>query len=158
MGMTAPAENASMSELDRALLNDFQRDFPLEPRPFAAIANRLGVTEAAVLARYRQLAARGVVSRIGAVVRPHRAGWSTLAAMAVPAAELEQTAVLVSRYQEVNHNYEREHRLNLWFVVTAPTRRRVKEVLSDITARSGHEVIELPLEAAYRVDLGFPLS
>ena len=158
MPATVQTEIPLLLALDRALLNDFQRDFPLEPRPFAAIANRLGVTEAAVLERYRYLAERGAVSRIGAVVRPHRAGWSTLAAMEVPAAELEETAALVSRYREVNHNYEREHGLNLWFVVTAPSRRRVKEVLSDITARSGHDVIELPLEAAYRVDLGFPLS
>ena len=67
-------------------------------------------------------AAEGAVSRVGAVVTPHRAGWSTLAAMPVPEEMLEAVAEFVSAFPEVNHNYEREHRLNLWFVVAAADR------------------------------------
>ena len=144
--------------LDRRLLNDFQHGFPLTPRPFAALAERLGVGEAEVLRRLRRLRDQGAISRIGAVLTPHRAGWSTLAAMAVPEGELDEVAELVSGYPEVNHNYEREHRLNLWFVVTAPSAERVAGVLAEIEYWTGHAVLDLPLEEAYRLDLGFPLS
>ena len=153
---TIPAD--ALDTVDRRLLDDFQRDFPLHPRPFAALADRLGVTEWEVLERLRRLQEQGAISRIGAVLAPHRAGWSTLAAMMVPVEQLEEVAELVSSYPEVNHNYEREHELNLWFVVTAPSRERVEGVLQEIETRSGCSVLDLPLLEAYRLDLGFALS
>lgn len=147
-----------LKPLEVALLNDFQRDFPLDPRPFARIAEAQGVGEREVLSTYRDLQDRGLIKRIGPVVRPHRLGWSTLAAMSVPEERLEEVAELVTGYAEVNHNYEREHAFNLWFVVTAPSRQEVLEVLADIASRSGLQVLDLPLEQPYRVDLGFPIS
>jgi DNA-binding Lrp family transcriptional regulator len=149
---------AALDALDRRLLDDFQRDFPLDPRPFTALAERLGVSEADVLERLHRLQAQGAISRVGAVLTPHRAGCSTLAAMAVPDDELDEVAGLVSGYPEVNHNYEREHELNLWFVVTAPNRERLEAVLGEIETRTRLPVLELPLLDAYRLDLGFALS
>lgn len=152
------AEVSPRASLEGTLLDRFQRDFPLMPRPFAEIARRLGTDEATVIETLAHLQAERAISRIGAVIAPHRAGWSTLAAMSVPPAQLEEVAALVSSYPEVNHNYEREHRLNLWFVVAAPSPERVAGVLAEIEHWSGLEVLDLPLEEAYRLDLGFPLS
>jgi DNA-binding Lrp family transcriptional regulator len=100
------------------LVNAWQRDFPLAPRPFAEIAARCGSDEASVLRCFENLKANGTIDRIGPVFRPNTVGASCLAAMAVPPEQLEQVAALVSGYRGVNHNYEREHRYNLWFVVT----------------------------------------
>ena len=147
----------NLTHLEQRLLNDFQHDFPLSPTPYADIAQSLGVSEAEVRAALARLQAAGAVSRVGAVVRPNTIGASTLAAMAVPADELERVAALVSGFSEVNHNYEREHRLNLWFVVTAPDRARLQQVLDDIVARSGYEVLSFPLLEDYHIDLGFEL-
>jgi siroheme decarboxylase len=145
------------SELDRHLLNDFQHEFPLTPTPYADMARALGVSEDEVLARLAALQADGAVSRVGAVVRPNTVGVSTLAAMAVPAERLEEIAALVSGYTEVNHNYEREHRLNLWFVASALDGARLEAVLAGIAARSGIEVLSFPLVEDYHIDLGFDL-
>lgn len=147
-----------LNPLHKALLDGFQRDFPLEPRPYAAIAERLGCGEEVVIDMLRSLRESGLVSRIGPVFAPHRAGASTLAAMAVPPDRLEEVAAMVSGYEEVNHNYEREHRFNLWFVVTAPDSTRVETVLDEIGRRTGLEVLDLPLEQAFHIDLGFPLQ
>jgi DNA-binding Lrp family transcriptional regulator len=106
------AKTSEPTALERRLLDDFQRDFPLEPLPFAEVAAQVGSDQATVIAALRRLTAEGHVSRVGAVVAPHAVGWSTLAAMAVPEARLEAVAALVNGYPEVNHNYEREHRLN----------------------------------------------
>lgn len=155
----APAADLTPARaaLERRLLDEFQRDFPLEPSPYGAIAAHLGVDEADVIERLEALLEDGTISRIGAVVAPHRAGWSTLAAMAVPPAHLAEVAMLVASFPEVNHNYEREHDLNLWFVVAAPSRARVAAVLSEIVYRTSLEVLDLPLIEAYRLDLGFAL-
>lgn len=149
---------AQRDPLDHRLLDGFQRDFPLEPRPYARLAEEVGCSEDEVIARLAALKEQGAVSRVGAVIAPRRAGWSTLAAMKVPPAHLEEVAAVVSSYPEVNHNYEREHELNLWFVVAAPTPAAVAAVLRDIVYRTSLEVIDLPLTEAYRLDLGFRLS
>jgi DNA-binding Lrp family transcriptional regulator len=145
------------SELERDLLDRFQRDFPLVPAPYAAIAEALGRSEAEVIACLRDLVARGCVSRVGAVFTPRRLGYSVLAALAVPQTRIEDVGARVSTFEEVNHNYEREHTYNLWFVVTARDRERVEEVLEAIEAETGIETLRLPLERSYHIDLGFPL-
>ena len=147
-----------MDRLDQRLLNEFQRDFPLVPHPYAALAERLGCDETTVMLRLAALREKGVVSRIGAVFRPHAVGASTLAAMAVPPEDLERVAALVSARPEVNHNYQRDHRLNLWFVVCADGRDAVAAVLDDFERATGIVVLDLPLVEDFHIDLGFDLD
>jgi len=144
--------------VDFELLNRWQRDFPLEPQPFARIAEEVGLDAAGVLARYYALAEDGALSRIGAVFRPNTVGASTLAAMRVPPAALERVAAQVSAQPEVNHNYEREHALNLWFVATAADAPALERALTRIEQSSGHAVLRLPLVEEYHIDLGFDLE
>lgn len=148
---------ARLDALDKRLLDEFQHDFPVCPRPYAAIAERLGCDEAAVIERLEWLQRHGYVSRVGPVFSPNRLGASTLAAMAVPRSRLKSVASLVSSYPEVNHNYEREHTFNLWFVVTAEDKHAVADVLADVRRRTGLAVMDLPLVQAFHIDLGFPL-
>lgn len=148
----------ALSDEERRLLDGYQRDFPLLQQPFAVIAAELGMAEDEVIESCQRLQDDGVISRIGATITPHRSGWSTLAAMAVPPQRLEQVAALVSARPEVNHNYERENEINLWFVVTAASREDVAGVLDDIAQRTGIKVLDLPLEEPFRLDLGFPLQ
>ena len=139
------------------LLNEFQRDFPLEPRPFARIAETLGMSEDEVLEVLRELSEAGAISRVGAVVRPNSVGASTLAAMRVPEERLESVADHVSARPEVNHNYERDHDINLWFVVVAESRDAVLAVLSEIETAMEIPVLDLPLVTPFHIDLGFDL-
>lgn len=157
-GPEACGGEAPLGELERRLIDAFQRDMPLVPHPYAAVADSLGCTEAAVLDALGGLIADGAVSRVGPVFAPNRAGASTLAALAVPAERLDEVAALVNGYPEVNHNYEREHRYSLWFVVTAADRARIDEVLADIERRTGLAALDLPLVEAYHIDLGFPVQ
>ena len=147
-----------LDALDRRLLDDFQSGIPLAPRPFAQMAEQLGVAEAEVIARLQRLTEAGAVSRVGPVFRPRQVGASTLAAMAVPPERLAEVATLVNGFPEVNHNYEREHDFNLWFVLTAPDQTRLERVLDEIGRRAGLPVLDLPMLAEYHIDLGFPLQ
>ena len=156
--MRAQAPASRFDAIDKRLLNDYQQGLPLSPRPFAEIADALGVDEKDVIARLKRLKESGAISRVGPVFRPKRVGSSTLAAMAVPTDQLEQVAQLVNGYSEVNHNYEREHEYNLWFVVTGEDERHVSRVIRDIWQRTGIDVLNLPMLAEYHIDLGFPLQ
>lgn len=147
-----------LKDLEKRLLNDFQDGLPLQSRPFAAMAERLGSSEEEVIELLRYLQTHGLISRVGPVFTPNRVGASTLAAMAVPQERLLAVAELVNGYAAVNHNYEREHRLNLWFVATASDRERLNGVLKDIEACTGLEVIDLPMVEDFFINLGFPLQ
>ncbi len=147
-----------MDAADRRLLDEFQRDFPLVDRPYAVLGERLGLSEAEVRSRLAALKDQGAVSRIGAVFKPHSVGASTLAALAVPPDDLEQVADLVTGFAEVNHNYQREHAYNLWFVVTADSRADIDRVLYEIADATGLEPLDLPLLEDFHIDLGFSLT
>ena len=150
--------NTHLTDLEFRLLNDWQRGFPLVSRPYAALAQELECDEAAVLDALTNLTARGHISRIGAVFRPHVLGYSTLAAVASPEDRLENVARIIDAYPEVNHNYEREHLYNLWFVVTAASREQVEEVLTDIHRSTGLKPLNLPMLVDFHIDLGFRLK
>jgi len=147
-----------MKDFERKLLDEFQRDLPLVAEPFAEMGEALGVDADTVMESLTRLTEDGTVSRVGAVIRPGAVGESTLCAMAVPLGRLEEIAALVSGFDAVNHNYEREHRLNLWFVVTGADREGVDRVIAEIESRTGLEVLDLPMEESYRLDLGFTLQ
>ena len=146
------------THLEQHLLNDFQHGLSLSPTPYADLAEQLGVDETTVLENLHRLQAEGVISRVGPVFRPNRLGVSTLAAMAIPGDELEKVAEIVSGFAEVNHNYEREHEFNLWFVVIAVDRDALQAVLTEIEARTGYSVMDLPMLEDYFIDLGFKLQ
>ena len=146
------------SNLEQRLLNEFQHGLPLTPEPYADIARQLGVYETTVLESLERLQTEGVISRVGAVFHPNRLGASTLAAMAVPESELQRVAEIVSNFAEVNHNYEREHRYNLWFVVVAANDNQLCEVLTQIEDSCGYALLDLPLQNEFFIDLGFDLK
>lgn len=162
MQSTCPAPaipQRHLSALEFRLLNDFQHGFPLVARPFAEVAQRLGVDENTVLNGLQTLLHTGLISRIGAVFRPNVVGVSALAALSVPAWRLNEVAALVSAQPEVNHNYEREHHFNLWFVVTAASAHHLSETLLKIeTVCDCGPALVLPLLEQFHIDLGFGLA
>jgi len=156
--MTLHSVQNNKTELTQKLLNEYQHHFPLTSTPYADIAERLGVAEATVLELLKELDLNGVLSRVGAVFRPNRVGVSTLAAMAVPEHKLEKIADIISAYSAVNHNYEREHHFNLWFVVTAENARQLEQILRDMETETDIRIMSLPMEKEYHIDLGFSLK
>jgi len=150
--------NPQINALQKRLLNTYQRGLPLSSTPYADMADELGVSENEIIASLSGLADAGVISRVGPVFRTGTVGVSTLAAMEVPKNRLEEVAVLVNSYPEVNHNYEREHHFNLWFVVTAATERRMQEILDDIERNASLPLMSLPMQKSYHIDLGFDLQ
>lgn len=144
--------------LDRALLDNWQRELPLVPRPFAVMAEALATSETTVLARLMALMECGAMARVGGVVRPNTLGASTLAAIAAPDNRLDAVAALLAGIDGINHVYLREHQINIWFVVTGPDRAYVDEVLTRVGRQTGLDVLDLKLEQAFHIDLGFSLD
>lgn len=141
-----------------ALLDRWQRGFPLVREPFATIAATLGRHPDEVIAGYAQAKRDGSLSRIGGVFGAGAGGSALLCAMAVPPARLEAVAAIVSAHPGVNHNYQREHVRNLWFVLTGRDADTVEQELQALERSTGLPALRLAMQRAYRIDLGFALG
>ncbi|MFM8342784.1 MAG: Lrp/AsnC family transcriptional regulator [Methylomonas sp.] len=147
-----------LSPLHKQLLNNYQQDFPLTATPYQTIAEQLGVSEAEVLSAFQSLSQQNYISRIGPVIAPNAIGASALVAMAIPEADLQRVADLISAYPNVNHNYERENRFNLWFVLMADDVAQLATLISEIEQQTGYAAMLLPMLADYYINLGFELN
>jgi DNA-binding Lrp family transcriptional regulator len=158
--MSSLAEDwrSRIDEVDARLIDEYQSDFPVAERPFRQVAADLGVTEDEAFERVRRLREDlKVFRRFGAVLNPPVIGSSTLAAVQAPDDRFDEVAEVINGYQQVNHNYRRDHAWNMWFVVTAGSRERRDEILAEIEAETGCEVLNLPMLTDYYIDLEFPV-
>jgi DNA-binding Lrp family transcriptional regulator len=158
MTVGAPGDLAPGLTLVDARLIDFLHDgFPLCDHPFAHVGAALGLSEDDVIERLRQLLAGGVLTRLGPLYQIERGGGAyLLAALAVPPARFAEVAAQVNAHLQVAHNYRREHRLNMWFVLAADTPQAVTGCLRAIEAETGLRVHAFPKEREYRVELRLP--
>ena len=143
---------SALSEIDRRIVNALQGGFPISERPYAEAAARLGLDEADLIARLRSLVASGAASRFGPLWNSEGLGGAVcLAAMAVPPERFDAVAAQVNAHAEVAHNYEREHALNMWFVVSAERPQRIDAVIAEIERETGLTVWPMPKEEEYFV-------
>lgn len=140
-----------------ALLNPWQRDFPLVREPYAVLAQQLGRPCAEVLELLEEMSESGSLSRIGGVFNARAGGAALLSAMAVPTERLQEVAAIVSAHPGVNHNYEREDRFNLWFVMTAYDDAALEQAMLWLERATGLEALRLSMVRPYRIDLGFDM-
>jgi DNA-binding Lrp family transcriptional regulator len=154
-------EMDGMDRMDRRLLDRLQADFPLVPRPFAALASEVGITEDEAIRRVRALHETGLVRRIGPVLDPAKVGRvGTLAAVAVPAERLGDVAAAISACPGVTHNYERLARrgscpFNLWFTMTAESQAALDRALADLANAIGLPIVPLPTTRKFKIGVRF---
>src|SRR6056297_2274650 len=157
MSLRAGDWRERIDDVDAALIDGFQSDFPVRERPFEVVGEELGISADEALERVEALRKDGIFRRFGAVLNPPVIGASTLAAVSAPEDRFDEIATIINDYRQVNHNYARDHEWNMWFVVTAGSQQRRDEILAEIEAETGCEVLTLPMVTDYYIDLEFPV-
>ena len=143
-----------MDELDKAILNRLQQGFPICTSPYRQVAAQLGITEADLLNRLKNLLTSGVLSRFGPMYHAEQMGGAlTLAALKVPEARYAEVTDIVNAFPEVAHNYARKHSLNMWFVLATEHPEQVRAVIAAIEAQTGLQVFNMPKISEYYVGL-----
>lgn len=143
-----------LDDVDRQIINTLQGGFPICVRPYEAAAADLGLSEDDLIGRIERLLADGYLSRFGPMYHAEKLGGGlTLAAMAVPAARFDAVAEQVNGFDEVAHNYARDHDLNMWFVIAAERPGRIDEVIAEIEAQTGIDVVNLPKQEEFFIGL-----
>ena len=148
-----------LDDADKKILNRIQSDFPMESRPYLALAEELDLSEKEVLERVTQLKQDGIIRRIGANLAPARLGFvSTLCAAAVPEDGIDAFAQCVNRYAGVTHNYVRQGNFNVWFTFIAPSMAQIESGLAAISRETGvKKILNLPATRIFKIRAQFDL-
>lgn len=150
----------NLDPADREILNIIQTRFPRVSRPYAAIGAEVGLAEEDVLARVAALKDSGLVRRIGGIFASDKMGFtSTLVALKVEEARIEDVAAAVSAYPGVTHNYERAHEFNLWFTLVAASEEELHDILNSIMELDGVvKLRNLPALKLFKIGVNFDMS
>ncbi len=149
-----------LDAVDRALLERLQSDFPLTPRPFAALGQAIGLDEAEVLARVHRLKEVGVIRQIGAIFDTRRLGYqSTLVAFHVEDGDLQDIATQISVHPGVSHNYARPHHYNLWFTLAVPPDQELVQEVRRLVQKAGvDDWLHLPALRTFKIKTHFKME
>ncbi len=135
----------TLDTTDRAILNRMQDDLPLTTHPYADIAIELDISETELLSRLTRMKDERVITRFGPFFDAAAMGGAfCLCAMAVPPENFETVLTKVNAHPEVAHNYERTHRLNMWFVLATETPEGIEATAEAIERETGIEVLCFP--------------
>lgn len=134
-----------LDAIDKAIINHMQDGFPIVSEPFKEIGAELGLDAETLIERIERLLNDGYLSRFGPLFNIERLGGAfCLCAMAVPADRFEEVTALVNAHDEVAHNYERAHALNMWFVLATETPEEIDRTLLKIRQETGLETYAFP--------------
>lgn len=145
-----------MDALDRNIINTLQRDFPVCERPFAQLAETLNSTEEELIHRVQTMLDNGLLTRFGPMYNAvNMGGVLSLCAMKVPEDRFDKVTEQVNAFEEVAHNYQRDHEMNMWFVLATETQQDLNNTLEAIEKVTGIKVYNMPREKEFFVGLHF---
>ncbi|MBW2609847.1 MAG: Lrp/AsnC family transcriptional regulator [Deltaproteobacteria bacterium] len=132
-----------IDELDKKIIGLIQKDLPLDPRPFALLADKIGITEDQFVGKVQSLKERGVIRRFGATLHHQEAGFSSNAMVAwiVPDEKIEEVGNAMSAFSEVTHCYHRRSRkdwqYNLYTMIHGDTRDECYKIAGQMSESTG---------------------
>ncbi len=146
-----------IDDTNKKILNSIQVDFPIHPRPYKIIAERLGLTEDELIERVSAMKEDFLIRRIGGNFSPDRLGYhSTLCAAQVEEEKIELFKQVVNAFPGVTHNYRRDHKFNVWFTFIAPSVEIIEKNLATIAEKTGvTTILNLPATHVFKISANF---
>lgn len=145
-----------LGDRDRALINALQDGLLLCHDPYSEAGAALGLSGAEVRQRLERLLADGVLTRLGPMFDAAAMGGGfSLCALAVPAGDYDRIADIVNGFDQVAHNYARDHDLNMWFVIAAETEDEIGQTVTEIERATGLAVYDFPKLEEYHIGARF---
>ncbi len=133
-----------LDAIDRRLLNIIQGEFPFVERPYAALGERLGLAEDEAISRISRLKEGHIIRQIGAIFDTRSLGYlSSLVAVKVDPARVDQAGAIISEHPGVSHNYKRNHAYNIWFTIALPPSSSLEATVEAMHRLTGAEATRL---------------
>ena len=150
----------TFDEVDKGLLTELQKRFPVDHRPFQLLGEKLGISEQECLARVGRLKETKVIRQLSAIFDTRALGYqSTLAAMKVDPARVDEAAEVINQHPGVSHNYKRNDPFNVWYTVAVPPGDSLEQVVRILhTLSKGDETSILPTLRLYKIGVKLDLT
>lgn len=141
---------------DKLIINHLQGGFPVSESPWDELALQLNIPADDIIDRIQRLLDAGYLSRFGPMYHAEKMGGGlTLAAMKVPDARYEVVTAIVNSFDEVAHNYARDHVFNMWFVIATEKPEQIQQAIQQIEQQTGLRVYNMPKQEEYFLNLHF---
>jgi DNA-binding Lrp family transcriptional regulator len=149
----------NLDDMDRAILNLLQNDFPLAVQPYLEMAKILGISEDELLSKVAAMKDSGLIRRIGGIIDSRSIGfYSTLCALTVPEPQIEKVAAIINELPGVTHNYLRDHNYNMWFTLTASSNEEALRTMQELEIRLGLNIINMPAQKVFKINVSFDME
>ena len=139
----ARARDYTVTDEDKAVIRELQEDLAIEPQPFKALADRIGLTEGGLFAAMRSLMDRGFMRRMAAILYHRRAGFRAngMGVWAVPEENVIELGEQMASFANVSHCYRRptypDWPYNVFTMVHGQSNEQCEEVLAAISRKTG---------------------
>lgn len=153
---------APIDDVDRTLLNLMQGKFPLEPKPFAAVATLAGLTEDEVMARVQRLLDDRIIRQVTPIYDTRALGYgSMLVAAKVDPEHPWAPAKIINSHPGVSHNYLRNHEFNMWFTLAVESDSKLGlqgtlDVLQELTG--AESIRQLPTLKLFKIRMDLEMQ
>ena len=152
----------ALDDLDKRLLNLMQGSFPLEPRPYAAVAREAQISEDEAMSRVGRLVDERIIREITPIYDTRALGYSSmLVAAKVDAEHPHRAAQVINEHPGVSHNYLRNHEFNLWFTLAVEEHSRLglQGTLDVLQRLTGAESIrQLPTLKLFKIRMDLEME
>ena len=128
---------------NKKVISLIQGDLPLDPKPFAVLAEKIGMDEGEFLDRVRNLKNQGIIRRFGATLRHQEAGFSSNAMVAwlAPDDRIEEIGKICAGFREVTHCYHRvpqkDWPYNLYTMIHGSNREECHRIADRLSRSTG---------------------
>src|SRR3954469_22054230 len=151
-----------LDDFDRRLLNAMQGSFPIEPRPYAAVARGLEVPEERVLTRVQELIDERIIRQVTPIYDTRALGYgSMLVAAKIDPEHPWRAAKIINSHPGVSHNYLRNHEFNMWFTlaVEGDSKLGLQGTLDVLQELTGAESIrQLPTLKLFKIRMDLEME
>jgi len=151
-----------LDDLDRKLLNLMQGSFPIQARPYGAVAQLAGITEEQVIARVERFVRARIIRQVTPIYDTRALGYaSMLVAAKVDPEHPWRAAQLVNEHPGVSHNYLRNHEFNMWFTIAVERDSRLGldgtlDVLKELTGAAS--IRQLPTLKLFKIRMDLEME
>jgi siroheme decarboxylase len=152
----------ALDQFDKRLLNQMQGSFPIVERPYAAVAQELGVDEDVVLRRVQELIDERIIRQVTPIFDTRAFGYgSMLVAAKVDPEHPWGPAKIVNSHPGVSHNYLRNHEFNMWFTIAVEEGSRLGlqgtlDVLQELTG--AESIRQLPTLKLFKIRMDLDME
>jgi siroheme decarboxylase len=151
-----------LDELDKKLLNLMQGSFPIEPRPYARVAELAGIGEDEAMSRVQHLIDERIIRQVTPIFDTRALGYaSMLVAAKVDPEHPHRAAKVINAHPGVSHNYLRNHDFNLWFTIaTEPdSKLGLERTLEVLAQEAGAESVrQLPTLKMFKIRMDLEME